>query len=234
VATLNLYLGRLADELVDRGAYVNKFLGDGFMAFWSAFGAEPEQERLAAESAAACQAAVEELGSRVEPGAPRISLRIGIATGMAVVGDCGAPPRLNDYTAIGDVVNLSARLESANKQFGTKVLMDGATRRGIDRIAARTPGAQVPRMRCLGQVVVVGQSKPIDLYEVVDASAKDEWIADTEGAVRAFRERDLPGSRVLWQAFESRWGASKLSQAYIAAIDAGDGAEDGVLRLRAK
>jgi len=234
VATLNLYLGRLADELVNRGAYVNKFLGDGFMAFWSAFGAEPEQERLAAESAAACQAAVEELGSKVEPGAPRISLRIGIATGVAVVGDCGAPPRLNDYTAIGDVVNLSARLESANKQFGTKVLMDGATRRGIDRIAARTPGAHVPRMRHLGQVVVVGQSKPIDLYEVVDASAKDEWIADTEGAVRAFRERDLTGSRMLWQAFESRWGASKLSQAYIAAIDAGDGAEDGVLRLRAK
>jgi class 3 adenylate cyclase len=234
VATLNLYLGRLADELVNRGAYVNKFLGDGFMAFWSAFGTEPEQERLAAESAAACQAAVDELAAKVEPGAPRISLRIGIATGVAVVGDCGAPPRLNDYTAIGDVVNLSARLESANKQFGTKVLMDGATRAGIDRIAARTPGARVPRMRYLGQVVVVGQSKPIDLYEVVDASAEDAWIADSEGAVRAFRERDLPRSKSLWQAFESRWGASKLSQAYIAAIDAGDGGDDGVLRLRAK
>ena len=234
VATLNLYLGRLADELVNRGAYVNKFLGDGFMAFWSAFGTEPEQERLAAESAAACQSAVEELGAKVEPGAPRISLRIGIATGVAVVGDCGAPPRLNDYTAIGDVVNLSARLESANKQFGTKVLMDGATRAGIDRIAARTPGVSVPRMRHLGQVVVVGQSRPIDLYEVVDASAQDDWIADTERAVRAFRERDLQASKSLWAEFESRWGASKLSQAYIAAIDAGDGADDGVLRLRAK
>lgn len=234
VATLNLYLGRLADELVKRGAYVNKFLGDGFMAFWSAFGTEPEQERLAAESAAACQAAVEELGAKVEPGAPRISLRIGIATGVAVVGDCGAPPRLNDYTAIGDVVNLSARLESANKQFGTRVLMDGATRAGIDRIAARTPGASVPRMRYLGQVVVVGQSRPIDLYEVVDASAEGAWIEDTERAVRAFRERDLRQSKTLWQAFESRWGQSKLSQAYLAAIDAGDGADDGVLRLRAK
>jgi class 3 adenylate cyclase len=234
VATLNRYLGRLADELVDRGAYVNKFLGDGFMAFWSAFGTEPEQERLAAESAAACQAAVDELGADVAPGAPRISLRIGIATGVAVVGDCGAPPRLNDYTAIGDVVNLSARLESANKQFGTKVLMDGATRAGIDRIAALTPGASVPRMRYLGQIVVVGQSRPIDLYEVVDAAAQDEWIADTERAVRAFRERDLQASKSLWQAFESRWGESKLSQAYIAAIDAGDGADDGVLRLRAK
>jgi class 3 adenylate cyclase/CHASE2 domain-containing sensor protein len=234
VATLNLYLGRLADELVNRGAYVNKFLGDGFMAFWSAFGTEPEQERLAAESAAACQSAVEELGSKVEPGAPRISLRIGIATGMAVVGDCGAPPRLNDYTAIGDVVNLSARLESANKQFGTKVLMDGATRAGIDRIAARTPGASVPRMRYLGQIVVVGQSRPIDLYEVVDASAESAWIADTERAVTAFRARDLAASRSLWIEFESKWGASKLSQAYLAAIDAGDGSEDGVLRLRAK
>ena len=49
---------------------------------------------------------------------------------MAVVGDCGAPPKLNDYTAIGDVVNLSARLESANKQFGTGILIDGATHQG--------------------------------------------------------------------------------------------------------
>lgn len=89
-------------------------------------------------------------------------------------------------------------------------------------------------MRYLGQVVVVGQSKPIDLYEVVDASAEDAWITDSEGAVRVFRERDLPRSKSLWQAFESRWGTSKLSQAYMAAIDAGDGADDGVLRLRAK
>jgi len=92
----------------------------------------------------------------------------------------------------------------------------------------------VPRMRHLGQIVVVGQSRPIDLYEVVDASAEAAWIDDTEAAVRAFRERDLARSKSLWHAFESRWGQSKLSQAYLAAIDAGDGAEDGVLRLRAK
>ncbi|MCX5664072.1 MAG: CHASE2 domain-containing protein, partial [Planctomycetota bacterium] len=81
VSTLNLYLGRLSNELVDRDAYVNKFLGDGFMAFWSAFGDEPRQESLAAESAVACQAAMKELGQNSEFGSPKISVRLGIATG---------------------------------------------------------------------------------------------------------------------------------------------------------
>ena len=233
VSTLNLYLGRLSNELVDRDAYVNKFLGDGFMAFWSAFGDEPRQESLAAESAVACQAAMKELGQNSEFGSPKISVRLGIATGMAVVGDCGAPPKLNDYTAIGDVVNLSARLESANKQFGTGILIDGATHRGI----IAQGGNSSIKIRALGAIIVVGQSKPIEIFEVVGLDADDSWIAATEHAVALFREQKIDESAAAWKEFETRFGESKVSKMYLEAIELireGEEVSDGVLRLRAK
>ncbi len=233
VSTLNLYLGRLSNELVNRDAYVNKFLGDGFMAFWSAFGDEPRQESLAAESAVACQAAMKELGQNSEFGSPKISVRLGIATGMAVVGDCGAPPKLNDYTAIGDVVNLSARLESANKQFGTGILIDGATHRGI----IAQGGNSSIKIRALGAIIVVGQSKPIEIFEVVGLDADDSWIAATEHAVALFREQKIDESAAAWKEFETRFGESKVSKMYLEAIELireGEEVSDGVLRLRAK
>ena len=233
VRTLNLYLGRLSDELVARDAYVNKFLGDGFMAFWSAFGDEPRQESLAAESAVACQAAMKELAKNSEFGSPKISVRLGIATGMAVVGDCGAPPKLNDYTAIGDVVNLSARLESANKQFGTGVLIDGATHRGI----IAQGGNSSIKIRALGAIIVVGQSKPIEIFEVVGLDADDLWIAATEHAAALFRAQKIDESAAAWKEFETRFGESKVSKMYLEAIELireGEEVSDGVLRLRAK
>ncbi len=233
VRTLNLYLGRLSDELVNRDAYVNKFLGDGFMAFWSAFGDEPMQESRAAESAVACQDAMKELGHNSEFGSPKISVRLGIATGMAVVGDCGAPPKLNDYTAIGDVVNLSARLESANKQFGTGILIDGPTHRGI----IAQGGNSSIKIRALGAIIVVGQSKPIEIFEVVGLEADDSWIAATEHAVALFRAQKLDESAALWKEFEKNFGASKVSKMYFEAIELireGEEISDGVLRLRAK
>lgn len=233
VRTLNTYLGKLSEELVERNAYVNKFLGDGFMAFWSAFGDEPRQESMAAESAVACQKAVAELGKDAESGSPKISLRLGIATGEAVVGDCGAPPKLNDYTAIGDCVNLSARLESANKQFGTAILMDGPTHRGF----MAQGGNPHVRTRALGAVVVVGQSKPVEIFEACAADADTEWIAATEAAVGLFREKRTADAEQAWRAFESKYGASKLSAMYLAAIEdvrSGEAPEDGVLHLRAK
>ncbi len=230
VRTLNLYLGRLADELVARKAYVNKFLGDGFMAFWSAFAPESQQEILAAQSAVACQAAMAQLAGETPKDAPKITVRLGIATGMAVVGDCGAPPKLNDYTAIGDVVNLASRLESANKQFGTGILMDGATRAGIKAKG----GESAIKIRSIGSIVVVGQSKPIDVYEVVAADADQAWIDATDRAVALFRACNVSEARASWIAFEKQFGESKLSRAYREAIERGDGAADGVLRLVSK
>ncbi|MBM4113361.1 MAG: adenylate/guanylate cyclase domain-containing protein, partial [Phycisphaerae bacterium] len=185
VSTLNRYMGAMTRQLTARRGYVNKFLGDGLLAFWSAFEVEPDQRRLAAEAALACQDAVTTLGDDPEfRDRPPIRLRLGIATGDVVVGDCGAPPELNDYTVIGDAVNLASRLESANKQFGTRILMDGNTAAGVSNAAG------APRLLALGPVIVVGQSVPVELFTVLNGKEPEGWEQAISGAVARFRAGD--------------------------------------------
>jgi CHASE2 domain-containing sensor protein/class 3 adenylate cyclase len=228
VATLNLYMSAMAKELTDRRAYVNKFLGDGLLAFWSAFGAEPEQGQLAAEAARACQRVVTEIGRRPDrQGLPKVSLRLGIATGTVTIGDCGAPPDLNDYTVIGDSANLAARLESANKQFGTAILFDGRTRELI-RDAGGLP------IVGLGRVVVVGQSHPIDAFTMLVEEPPAGWIESVGRAVEAFARADFAACAAAWDEHDARFGRSRLSAPFREAMEDEDDLRDGVLRLRAK
>jgi class 3 adenylate cyclase/CHASE2 domain-containing sensor protein len=228
VHTLNLYMGAMTKELTLRRAYVNKFLGDGILAFWSAFSEEPEQGRLAVEAALACQRVVKEIGTRPDrQGLPTISLRLGMATGKVVIGDCGAPPDLNDYTMIGDSANLAARLESANKQFGTSILVDGRT-------AELSKGSGLA-MLSLGRVVVVGQSVPIHLHEICLEDDPSARIAATESMVRLFAEGRYDECRQALREIEvSIPGSGKLVHAFLDAIDNPADLRDGVLRLRAK
>ena len=228
VATLNLYMGAMTRELTDRRAYVNKFLGDGLLAFWSAFGEEPEQGQLAVEACRACQKVVREIGERPDrQGLPPVSLRLGVATGKVTIGDCGAPPDLNDYTVIGDSANLAARLESANKQFGTAILFDGRTRELI-----RDPG-DLPIVP-LGKVVVVGQSTPIDLFTMLVEPPAEGWIESVGAAVEAFRRGDFAACESAWAAHEARFGKTKIAKAFREALEDPEDLRDGVLRLRAK
>jgi len=228
VSTLNLYMGAMTKELTARRAYVNKFLGDGILAFWSAFGEEPEQGRLSIEAALACQKVVNEIGKRPDrQGLPLVSLRLGMATGKVVIGDCGAPPDLNDYTMIGDSGNLAARLESANKQFGSAILIDGRT-------AELSKGSGLALLS-LGRVVVVGQTIPIDLFEVCLEDDPTSRIEVTETMVRLFTARKFDECRAsLANLQKTLPGSKKLVHAFMDALDNPEDLRDGVLRLRAK
>ncbi len=232
VATLNRAMRENTRVLTAENAYVNKFLGDGLMAFWSAFDVEPDQAARACRAALECQRAIGALN--FDPsmkGLPPLSARVGIATGTVVVGDCGAPPELNDYTVIGNAVNLASRLESANKQFGTSVLIDGRTR----ELAGDHPTEYA--LRHLGRIVVVGQTTPVSIYEVLTPDADRERIDMTHDAVEKFQQGDFVGALTLFHQLEERFGDKKLAAVYrdgvADAADQGD-AFDGALRLRAK
>ncbi|MFZ4723663.1 MAG: hypothetical protein ACOYMI_11010, partial [Phycisphaerales bacterium] len=127
---------------------------------------------------------------------------------------------------IGDSVNLAARLESANKQFGTSVLIDGRTAEGAKV-------ANLPLCR-LGKVVVVGQTQPVEVHEVCLEADPSERIRMTEAAVRCFAMGDFSAARSAFEALEARFGKSKTAAAFLEAMDDPDDLRDGVLRLRAK
>jgi adenylate cyclase len=228
VALLNRYMAAMNEELTRREAYVNKFLGDGIMAVWGAFASEPRHVELACRAALACVSRLGQLARELEAqGLPRLSMRIGIATGVATVGDCGAPPDLRDYTVIGDTANLAARLESANKQFGTRILIDGRTRELLPDDLLTRP---------LGSVAVVGQQQATDLFELVAVRGEEtvedrDRIERTSRAVARFREGDLEGAAGEWRALRP----SPAADLYLAEIEARRGEpSDGVLRLSRK
>lgn len=234
VATLNRCMRDMTTALTAEGAYVNKFLGDGLMAFWSAFVEDKDQALRACRAAIACQRAVEALNNDpIMRGLPHLSARIGIATGNVVVGDCGAPPDLNDYTVIGNEVNLAARLESANKQFGTSILIDGRTRELLGEDGAEK-GRYV--LRPLGKIIVVGQTRAVEIHEIMPPDADPSRLELTCRAVESFQRGDVGGSLTLWKQLEDEFGDKKLAEAYREGVaDQTDSASaQGAIRLRSK
>jgi len=202
VKLLNVYLGEIAEALMKEGAYVNKFLGDGIMAFWGAPVEQKDHAARACRAAIAAVATLERVNNLPEyKDLPKLGMRLGISTGKAIVGDCGAPPKLNDYTVIGDPINLAARLESANKLVGTKILVTARTREMI-------PPAERDALawRPLGLLRVVGQQKPQEIWELLGPRSMLDadpdmraWVEKTTKAVELFRAGDYKASMELWQ-----------------------------------
>jgi class 3 adenylate cyclase len=227
VRALNRCMGEFTDCITRHEGYVNKFLGDGLMAFWSAFREDPKQAARACGSALECRVAMARLNESDDlADLPAMSVRIGIATGRAIVGDCGAPPRLNDYTAIGNDVNLASRLDTANKQFGTGILITDPTCRQLE------PGAF--RTRPIGKLIVVGQTTPVRVHELLGPDADERLIEMTTEAVEAFVAGDVEASARAWRRLSEVFGPTRLARFYLEAIDDPESVVDGALRLREK
>ena len=97
-----------------------------------------------------------------------IAVRIGINTGIALVGHVGSAERVS-YTAIGDVVNVASRLEALGKEFGAEILLSAATR---ERIASRLP------VRPLGTTAIRGREGSIQVFELLDEGYSDKRSAE--------------------------------------------------------
>ena len=146
-AVLNKCLGLFTEVMLQQEALVSKFMGDGVFAFWNpVIYPQADHARRACETAVDLSLALEafkaqQLRDDGDEAFQELVLRIGVATGNAVVGPCGSEQKY-DYTCIGDSVNLAARLESANKAFGTLRLVGGAAKEQAgERFAFRALGA---------------------------------------------------------------------------------------------
>ena len=138
---LNHHFGLLAAEIESSGGTLDKYMGDAVMAFWGAPDDQPDHADRACSAALAIAAALEvDNIARAAKGQSPIRLRIGLHSGPAIVGNIGAPGRVN-YTLIGDTVNLANRLEAFGKEVAPDsaggetgavvILMSAATRAGL-------------------------------------------------------------------------------------------------------
>lgn len=208
VACLGEYLDTMCQALEEEEGTVDKFMGDGIMAFFNA------PRPLADHAARSCRAALgarQALARKREDwraeGKPEFRARIGLHTGEVLVGNIGTPRRFA-YTVIGDAANLAARLESLNKRYGTEIMASDATRQ---------QAGEVFEWRKLDLTVVVGRTEALPIFELLglkgqvdDAllAARDRY----EQAFEAYLARDFEGAAMAFEeALEQRPGDKAAS-----------------------
>ena len=175
---VNTYLNAMTQVIMRNGGTVDKFIGDAVMAFWGAPVDDAQHARHCMQAALEMQQAMEGLQPRfAELGAEGLSLRIGLNTGTAIVGNMGSDQRF-DYTALGDTVNLASRLEGANKAYGTPILAAGAIEQEVRGIV---PMRQVDRVR------VKGKERHVDVFT---PCSDPQLVALTQRAWQAYLARE--------------------------------------------
>jgi adenylate cyclase len=161
------------------------------MAFWGAPIPQADHPMRACTAALEMQDAAARLNAQwKQSGRPELRTRIGINTGTMVVGNLGGEGKF-DYTVIGDSVNLASRLEGANKEYGTRIMVSERT---YDAVRSEILGRQVDRM------AVVGRSQPVVTYELLglrgapDAAVLEEFVRVYTEGLTAYFNRDWPSS----------------------------------------
>jgi len=160
---LSEYLGSLAKIIIQERGTVDKYMGDGLMAFWGAPLPNLHHAFYACIAALRCQQKVTELNDMWKnSNKPVFKTRIGIHTGETLVGNMGSHERMN-YTVLGDSVNLASRIEPINQIYGTEIIVSAATfQKAVDKF----------HFRPLDIVTVKGKQKGVLLYELLGEIGK--------------------------------------------------------------
>lgn len=183
---INAYLSEMSTVIrVQYRGTLDKYIGDAIMAFWNAPVDDAQHARHAVLAALDMQRQCERLSARfMARGWPALTIGIGVNTGSVTVGNMGSMYR-RAYTALGDPVNVAARLEGRTKSYGVGILVAEPTRRLVPDVVFR----EVDRVRLKGKEEAVTIYEPIGLASAVSEETREE-IALWHASLRAYRLRD--------------------------------------------
>jgi adenylate cyclase len=178
LARMSTLLELVSKAVHDESGTIDKFVGDGVMAFWGAPGLLDDHAWHACVAALRIQRALDDLNRRWQrAGVPQMRVRIGIHSDAVLVGNVGSQERMS-YTVIGDGVNIAARLEGVNKTYGTLTCISHDTfREAGDRLC----------LRPVDEVAVKGRRARIAIYELLGAYGAGAELEPSAEATRLAR-----------------------------------------------
>ncbi len=212
VTIMNAYFEGTCAIVYEHGGTIDKFVGDALHIMFNAPLEQPDHPERAVACAVALDAYCQAFASRQQNQAIDFGVtRIGVNTGFAVVGNFGGEQHF-DYTATGDAINSAARLESVNKQLGTRVCISGTT---IERCRAA-------KVRPVGELVLKGKSESIAAFEPVPKD--DESYSDMDEYMAAYgllSAKDPQAERAL-RELARRYPADALVAFHLQRLTAGE------------
>jgi len=188
---LNAYFTDVMEVVFSNQGTLLKFIGDAIFAIWGAPVKIPNHAEVAIQTGLAIQKGVERFNSSKRY--PPLMTRIGIHTGPMLVGNLGSVRR-QEYTAIGDSVNLASRIEGLNKYLGTSLLFTEATRRDAGGVPDSLP---------IATVRVKGRKESVELYSLFEPPVSSETAASWRQALQLFRRTSFAGAMPLFEQVAS-------------------------------
>jgi len=213
---LNQYLSDMTSLVFEHHGTLDKYIGDAVMAFWGAPFEEPGHAARGCNTGLKMMDRVREMQKKWEAeGKPHLDIGIGLNTGVASVGNMGSVLRYG-YTALGDTVNLSSRLEGLNKDYGTHILVNETT-----YAAAKDEGFV---FRELDLIRVKGKLQPVTIYELIGRAGQNsvygtpedvrERITLFQQARELYRERQWAEAQKTFQTILDKWPDEGPSRTY--------------------
>jgi len=179
MADISEYLAVLSQTLIENGAMIDKYIGDAVMAVWNAPVSQEKHAQMACKATLEAVAAISDLNKRrADAGKPPLHTRFGLHSGDAVVGNVGSAERMN-YTALGETVNLAARLESFNKQTGTMILISETVQQEI---------SEVHLTRIVDMMRPKGAAHPVRIYELLSDGQYGLNQIEASGHLRSWQQ----------------------------------------------
>ena len=209
---LSEYLDQLSKIIIAEKGTIDKYIGDAIMAFWGAPTPIADMAYRACSAALFCQSALKDLNAKwINAGLPPMYTRIGIHTGETIVGNIGSDKRMN-YTVIGDNVNLASRLEGANKQYGTQIIISEATYQQIAKDFLCRP---------LDIIAVKGKTTGTPIYELVGSLKKpvlpevEQFCKYFELGFQFYLQKNWAEAIVVFKTLQKYYSTEKSLELYL-------------------